>query len=103
MTLGSLLDSGPVVATAGIDLIADALSAQGVDNSPADWRPPLPKTAAALAVLAGARTAEANLLALDRMLSVRPSLVAIAPAGDVIPGLDAGTLLHAGPPIAWPD
>jgi hypothetical protein len=103
VTLTSLLDSEPVVATAGIDLIASALSAQAVDTSPTDWRPPLPGTADALAVLAGPRTAEANSLALDRMFSVRPSLVAIAPAGEVIPGLDAGMLLHAGPPIGWID
>jgi hypothetical protein len=103
VTLTSLLDSEPVVATAGIDLIASALSAQAVDTSPTDWRPPLPGTADALAVLAGPRTAEANSLALDRMFSVHPSLVAIAPAGEVIPGLDAGMLLHAGPPIGWID
>lgn len=102
-TLASLLDSEPVVATAGIDLIADAISAQAVENARADWRPPVPGTTDALALLAARPTAEANALALDRMLSVRPNLVGIAPAGAVIPGLDAGMLLHAGPPIEWPD
>jgi hypothetical protein len=33
----------------------------------------------------------------------RPHLVGVARAGDVIPGLDAGLVLHAGPPLAFAD
>lgn len=44
---------------------------------------------------------EANRLAIDRMLSSDPYLVAVEPAGAVIPGMSASTLLHAGPPIKW--
>src|SRR6476469_6203427 len=43
----------------------------------------------------------ANRTAVERMTSARPMLTGIARAGDVIPGLNADLLLHAGPPIAW--
>ena len=101
--LTSLLDPEPVVATAGIDLIAASLTTQAVENVPVDWRPPLAGTADALATLTIGPTAEANAIATDRLLGVRPTLVAIAPAREVLPGLDDGVFLHAGPPISWPD
>jgi hypothetical protein len=44
---------------------------------------------------------QANRTAVERMTSARPMLTGIARAGDVIPGLHADLLLHAGPPIAW--
>ena len=43
----------------------------------------------------------ANHQAVARMIASRPMLVDVARAGDVIPGLEPGLLLHAGPPIAW--
>jgi hypothetical protein len=45
---------------------------------------------------------EANRVAVERMFASRPFLVGVAPAGDVVPGLDKKMLLHAGPPLAWP-
>ncbi len=44
----------------------------------------------------------ANQTAVERMTSARPKLKTVARAGDVIPGLEEGVLLHAGPPIEWP-
>ncbi len=44
----------------------------------------------------------ANATAVERMTSARPMLKTVAKAGDVIDGLSAGRLLHAGPPIEWP-
>ncbi len=44
----------------------------------------------------------ANRTAVERMTQARPKLVSVARAGDVIPGLREGLLLHAGPPIEWP-
>ena len=49
----------------------------------------------------GAVIDEANRVAVERMTAVRPRLVGVARAGEVIPGLGAGMLLHAGPPIEW--
>jgi hypothetical protein len=50
---------------------------------------------------AGSLIEEANRVAVHRLTAVRPLLVGVARAGDVVPGLEAGLLLHAGPPIAW--
>jgi hypothetical protein len=44
---------------------------------------------------------QANRTAVERMTSARPILKGLARAGDVIPGLRDGLLLHAGPPIEW--
>ncbi len=44
----------------------------------------------------------ANQNAIERMTQARPKLKTVARAGDVIPGLSEGLLLHAGPPIEWP-
>ncbi len=50
---------------------------------------------------AGATIDGANQVAVERMAAVRPRLAGVARAGDVVPGLRPGLLLHAGPPIEW--
>lgn len=45
----------------------------------------------------------ANARAVERMLAADPVLVDVAVAGEAIAGLDDRIVLHAGPPIAWPD
>ena len=45
----------------------------------------------------------ANARAVERMLAADPVLVDVAVAGDAIAGLGDRTILHAGPPIEWPD
>jgi hypothetical protein len=44
---------------------------------------------------------KANEIAVKRMTESDPYLVAVKPAGEVIPGLSAKTVLHAGPPVTW--
>lgn len=44
----------------------------------------------------------ANQMAVARMMAARPVLRRVAPAHTVIPVLRERMLLHAGPPIAWP-
>jgi hypothetical protein len=43
----------------------------------------------------------ANREALDRMIAGDPVLVDIAPAIEVIPGLEDRMILHSGPPVNW--
>jgi hypothetical protein len=43
----------------------------------------------------------ANQTAVERMIAARPILKGLAPARDVIPGMQSNLLLHAGPPIEW--
>ena len=45
----------------------------------------------------------ANATAVERMMAARPILADLGVAGDVIPGMHENLLLHAGPPIAWPE
>lgn len=44
---------------------------------------------------------EANRLAIERVLESEPWLVGVKPAGAVVPGLEAGAILHAAPPASW--
>ncbi len=89
------------VTAVGADLLATAVADQAVPVERVDWRPPMEGTAADLAaVAADPRRAEANALALARMLDVQARLVAVAPASEVL-GLAPGEFLHAGPPLDW--
>jgi hypothetical protein len=102
--LSTLLDSEPRVVTAGIDVLAEALDAQSADVHRVDWSPPVPGTGDALAVLARSQaTVEANRVAMERLLAVRPQLVGVGTARDLLPGVDDRTFLHAGPLLTWDD
>jgi len=97
-----LLGSEPVVASVGVEALADALRAQAVQVEQAEWRPPVAGSEAALETLvASGRLEAANREAIGRLLDVRPQLVDIVVAGDVFPELRERTLFHAGPPIDW--
>lgn len=50
-----------------------------------------------------ARIEQANTRVLELVQAATPMLVGIAPARDAIPGMGDDVLLHAGPPVAWPD
>lgn len=47
------------------------------------------------------RIEAANAEVVGRITGGEPVLVDIAPAGEVVPGLEDRMVLHAGPPIAW--
>ncbi|MGI8881612.1 MAG: DUF1116 domain-containing protein [Jatrophihabitans sp.] len=87
--------------SAGVELFAETLRAQGADVTAVDWQPPMPGIESALAtVLGDARQAAANAEALRRVNAVRAELVDVIPAADAV-GLQRGQFLHAGPPIDW--
>lgn len=97
-----LLDTEPVVATAGADILASSIEQQGSAVERADWRPPVAGTDEALNVLfADDRMRDANEKAIGRMLAVRPQLVDVSVARDVFPEMTDRTFLHAGPPLEW--
>jgi len=101
VTADSLLAGEPVVVTAGLDLLHDALTAQAAVTQPVAWRPPVPGCREPLAaVMADRRREPANRAALDRLLSATPHLVDVRPAGEAL-GLERGCFLHAGPPTTW--
>jgi Protein of unknown function (DUF1116) len=99
--LRGLLSGPPEVVTVGASALADALAAQAVHHVRVDWRPPPAGTEEALArIAADPRRAEANALAVSRMLAATASLVDVRPAGELI-GLEPGQFCHAGPPLRW--
>lgn len=97
------------VVNVGLPLFAEAIAAQGRPVADVDWRIPAdgdPEAVAALRRLYGVRAAaidEANAEVVRRLDSGVPLLVGLAPAADVVPGLGERTIIHCGPPIAWPD
>jgi len=100
--LTQLLDTEPVVATAGTDMLAASIEQQGSAVSRADWRPPAAGTEAALNVLfSNDRMRDANAIAIGRMLAVRPQFVDVKVARDVFVDMTEHTFFHAGPPLEW--
>jgi len=91
----------------GLATFADALRAQGAPVVEVDWRPPAGGDPALRAVLErlwgeyGDRIAAANAQVVGRVESVFPCAVGVEPAGEVVPGLREGMLLHSGPPVEW--
>jgi hypothetical protein len=101
MALPELLGPVTQVVTAGIAAFADDLAAQDVAVTRVDWRPAMAGSEADLAdVAVDPRRAEANALAVRRMLAAGAELVDVRPAREVL-GLEPGQFLHAGPPIDW--
>src|SRR4051812_49938777 len=91
----------------GLAAFGQAVRAQGAGAVDVDWRPPAGGGAETVALLEalwgrhGERVEAANAAALERLEAARPQAVTVAHAGDVVPGLEDGVLLHSGPPIAW--
>jgi hypothetical protein len=47
------------------------------------------------------RITQANHEAVKRIIAADPVLVDVAPAAEVVPGLEERMILHSGPPISW--
>jgi hypothetical protein len=106
MSVEALLRSRLRVVNVGLESFALDFAARGVPVVHVDWRPPAagnPALERALACIEahGERVERANAVALERMLAAEPVLIDVCPAGELIPGLVAGVLMHAGPPIEF--
>jgi uncharacterized protein DUF1116 len=86
----------------GLSVFADALRDQGAPVVEIDWRPPPADLVDVLTRLWGDRVSAANEQVVARIEDVAPCAVTVAPAGEVVPRLRDGLLLHSGPPIEWP-
>jgi Protein of unknown function (DUF1116) len=99
--VADLLVAPEAVITVGAPTLDEAVAAQGVPTVPVEWRPPPAGSVAAVAeVTADARLAQANRTATDRMAAVRPRLVDVRAAAELV-GIGRHQLLHAGPPVDW--
>ena len=97
--MSNFLNEDLKAATAGVSLLHDAITSQGVVTQAVEWMPPLGGKALH-DVMADRRRSAANALALSRMLGSGALLVDVKPASEAL-GLTHGEFLHAGPPITW--
>lgn len=99
--LAALLDREPVVVSAGIGLLAEALTSQGASVTTVDWRPPPEDLIPALRrIAADSRREAANAQAVSALANASPQFVDIKPASEAV-HLARGEFLHAGPPVSW--
>ena len=100
--IGSLFSQPLKVANVGLDLLADALDAEGVGVARIEWRPPViepdPETAA---LFNDPAVEAANAEAVRRMIGAQPLLIDVRPAREALPGMTDRTFFHAGPPLDW--
>jgi hypothetical protein len=102
----ALFGADLAVINVGLSQFADPIAAADAQVLDVAWTPPAgdETVARALARLVNRADVEAaNATAFARYLTAQPALVGIAPAADAIAGLPERTILHSGPPIAWPD
>lgn len=93
------------VINIGLKSFYDNLHSVGAKAVHVDWKPPLAGREA-IELLEQIKNVKvdiekANKEALERMLSSQPTLVGMAQAKDVVPGIEKKLILHAGPPITW--
>jgi hypothetical protein len=99
--VADLLVAPEAVITVGAPTLDEAVAAQGVPTVPVEWRPPQAGSVVAVAeVTADPRLAQANRTAIDGMAAVRPRLVDVRTAAELV-GIGRHQLLHAGPPVDW--
>ena len=96
------------VLNVGIAMFSDDLKKQHVEVTQLDWTPPGQgnmQVVQALDNIADSpladKIAAANQQALERIIQSHPVLIGFDQAINVVPGMTAKTILHAGPPITW--
>ena len=102
-----LLRHPPRVAGVGLASFVEQLQSAGGQAVQASWGIPgrgdceLFELLLGLERVHGEAISKANETALDRLLRGDPVLEGCALAKDVVPGLGANTMYHAGPPVTW--
>lgn len=99
------------VINVGLPGFAAALRRRGIPVLDVAWRPPAGGDLSLLRSLDAARSEDGrgwreeiagpNARAIERLLSARAHLMGLGRAGDVVPGMSARRVLHAGPPVSW--
>ena len=105
--MSTLFSPGQAVVNVGLRSFADAIVQVGGKVVQLDWQPPAGGDRALgmqLASLVNHPAVEtANQQAYAAYLAAQPVLTGVAPAAKALSGMGARMLLHAGPPIAFPD
>lgn len=104
---GDILKGAPSVLNLGVGAFAEAIGEAGAAAVDVDWRPPAGGSREAGMELASLvncpRIEAANRDAFERFLAADPAVTGIGSAIDVLPGMGARTILHAGAPVGWED
>ncbi len=109
MSTHALFNQPLAVINLGLAGFAADVRAAGAQCLHLPWQPPAQGDRAAgwalARLLADDRVDQANAIALQRLLGANPVLMDVVIARQALPGMADGRrlLLHAGPPIAWPD
>ena len=100
------------VINMGLAGFGETLEALGTPVVVMDWKPPAGGDPELIALIdrlhdeTGDRwrseIEEANQKAISRLLAAKPAVTGIGIARDVVPGMTEKTILHAGPPLEWP-
>src|ERR1019366_1344140 len=103
MAIRDLFQAELRVVNIGLPMFKQSLDRCGVRAVQVDWRPPVAVDAQVLAAVGAAAGSieRANEKAVQSILSGKPVLIGMAKAIDAVPGMEANTILHAGPPITW--
>ena len=106
--MNALFTQQLTVLNAGLQSFADNINRAGGTAVALSWQPPGGGDRAGGMVLASLLNQPdieaANQQAIEQYLTAQPMLVDVMRAGDAIPALaEHKRILHAGPPIAWPD
>jgi hypothetical protein len=89
------------VVNVGLESMAQAVAEQGVPVVRVDWQPPTEGVARLRVTKDNVDIDQANEEVCRRIKQARPVLVGMGLAGQVIPGMHAHLILHAGSPITW--
>jgi hypothetical protein len=102
-SLNQLFESELKVINLGLSGFKQALDDAHVPAVQVDWKPPIEVDGRLLAKVKALQPAidAANATATKIILSGMPYLVGLERAVEVVPGMKADMLLHAGPPITW--
>ena len=95
------------VLNLGLSSFAEPIERAGAGVTQIDWAPPAQGDRAVASdltcLVARPEIEAANRQAFARYLAVQPVLEGIGRAGELLPGMTDRMILHAGPPIAWPE
>lgn len=105
--MSTLFREGQRIINVGLQSFADSIAQAGGKPLQLDWTPPAGGNRAAgwcLAQLINRPEVEqANETAYAAFLGAQPVLIGVGVARSELPGMGDRMILHAGPPIAWPD
>jgi len=101
MSIKDLFGKELTVLNVGLESMSQSVKDQGVKVVDIDWQPPRDNVPRLHRTKTGISMDDANQEAVGRIRQGQPVLVGMGIAREVIPGMHARMILHAGPPIEW--